>query len=91
MLSESEIKSLITLLEDDDPEVAKIIEDKILSIGVDMIPHLESEWPLIRDIEHQQKVENIIHKIQFKGRIRFTDINFDFSELAVVLQIEEKC
>ncbi len=65
MLSESEIKSLITLLEDDDPEVASIIESRILSIGAEMIPHLESEWPLIRDIEHQQKVENIIHKIQF--------------------------
>lgn len=67
MLSESEIKSLITLLEDDDPEVADIIEDRILSIGVDIIPYLESEWPLIKDIEHQQKVENIIQKIQFKG------------------------
>lgn len=67
MLSDSELKSLVVLLDDDDPEVADLIEQKILSIGVEMIPVLENEWTLIQDIYHQQKVENIIHKIHFKN------------------------
>lgn len=64
-LSDSEIRSLISLLDDDDPEVSSIIQEKILSLGTDVIPFLEREWSLIDNIYHQQKVENVIHQIQF--------------------------
>ncbi len=67
MLSDSELKSLVVLLDDDDPEVVGLIEQKIMSIGTAMIPVLENEWTLISDIQHQQKVENIIHKIHFQS------------------------
>ncbi len=67
MLSDSELRSLVVLLDDDDPEVASLIEQKILSIGLEMIPVLENEWTLINDMQHQQKVENIIHQIHFQS------------------------
>ena len=64
-LSDSEIRSLIRLLDDDDPEINELIQGKILSLGSEVIPFLEREWSLIEDIYHQQRVENVIHQIQF--------------------------
>jgi regulator of sirC expression with transglutaminase-like and TPR domain len=65
MLNEKEIISLIALLDDDDDEVAQHVEEKLLSLGSDVIPFLESEWGIIQNIEQQQKIEDIIHRIQF--------------------------
>jgi regulator of sirC expression with transglutaminase-like and TPR domain len=65
MLNTNEILSLIALLDDDDDEIIRHVEDKLLSLGVDVIPVLEHEWGSINNLTHQQKIENIIHKIQF--------------------------
>ena len=67
MLNEKEVISLIALLDDDDPEVAEHVEQKLLSLGTDVIAFLENEWGLIKNIEQQKKVENIIHRIQFSN------------------------
>src|ERR1044072_9334184 len=64
-MTDAELRSLVALLDDDDPEVLKLIESKILSLGTPVIPFLESEWGVMKDIHHQQKVENIIHRIQY--------------------------
>ncbi len=64
-MTESELRSLVALLDDDDPEVLKHIEEKILELGAPIIPFLENEWGVMKDIYHQQKVENIIHQIQY--------------------------
>lgn len=66
MLNENEVKSLVALLDDDDAEVVQHVEERLLTLGSDVVPMLESEWSLINNIEHQQRVENIIHRIQFK-------------------------
>jgi regulator of sirC expression with transglutaminase-like and TPR domain len=65
MLNEKEVISLIALLDDDDDEVARHVEEKLLSLGSDVIPFLENEWGIVQSIEQQQKIENIIHRIQF--------------------------
>ncbi|MES2560602.1 MAG: transglutaminase-like domain-containing protein [Bacteroidota bacterium] len=65
MLSDKEVLSLILLLEDEDEEIVQHVEQKLLSLGADVIPILENEWGNINSALHQQRVENIIHKIQF--------------------------
>jgi regulator of sirC expression with transglutaminase-like and TPR domain len=69
MLTDKEVVSLIALLDDDDQEIVKHVEDKLLSLGVDVVTLLENEWNSIHNIEHQQKLENIIHKIQFEDQV----------------------
>lgn len=69
MLTDKEVVSLIALLDDEDEEIVKHVEDKLLSLGVNVVTLLESEWDSINNIEHQQKLENIIHKIQFENEL----------------------
>lgn len=67
MLSDKEVLSLILLLEDEDEEIVQHVEQKLLSLGADVIPLLENEWGNINSALHQQRVENVIHKIQFEN------------------------
>jgi regulator of sirC expression with transglutaminase-like and TPR domain len=69
MLSDKEVVSLIALLDDEDEEIVKHVEDKLLSLGTDVVTLLENEWDSINNIEHQQRLENIIHKIQFESEL----------------------
>jgi regulator of sirC expression with transglutaminase-like and TPR domain len=64
-MNESELRSLVALLDDDDPEVFQHIEEKLLSFGTGVIPFLEEEWGELKDMIHQQRLENIIHQLQF--------------------------
>lgn len=66
MLNVNEVKSLVALMDDDDAEVVSHVEQRLLTLGTDIIPILESEWGLINNITHQQRLENIIHRIQFR-------------------------
>lgn len=66
MLSNKEIQSLISLLDDDDDEVLQHVQTKLISLGKDAIPALESEWAGLTNQLHQQRVENIIHQIQYR-------------------------
>lgn len=65
MLNEKEVISLIALLDDEDAEVAELVEQKLLSLGTDVISFLENEWSVVQNIEQQKKIESIIHRIQF--------------------------
>jgi len=69
MLSNKEVVSLITLLDDEDEEIVQHVEQKLLSLGVDVVSIIENEWSIINSPEHQVKVENIIHKIQFVNEL----------------------
>ncbi len=64
-MNEAELKSLIALLDDNDSEVFEHIQSKLLSLGTQIIPFLEAEWGDINDLEHQSRVENIIHQLHF--------------------------
>lgn len=66
MIDNRELGALVSLLEDDDREILNHVEDKLLSMGTDVIPFLEQEWmknslnPNVRN-----KIEDIIHSLQY--------------------------
>lgn len=64
-MQQKELKALISLLDDEDPEILKHVEDKIVSIGEAIIPLLEQEWELIPNKHAQSRIENLIHHLQF--------------------------
>lgn len=69
-LNEKELKALVSLLEDEDIEVNKHVEDKILSIGSEVIPFLEKVWEESFNPGVQRKIEDLIHTLQF-GQLKF--------------------
>jgi regulator of sirC expression with transglutaminase-like and TPR domain len=65
MLREQELNALISLLDDPDETVYGEIEAKLLTLGHTVIPLLEHAWENSFDSVFQQRIEHIIHKIQF--------------------------
>jgi regulator of sirC expression with transglutaminase-like and TPR domain len=63
-MNPKEIDNLIKLLDDTDAEVYQQIEAQLVTYGKDVIPILESAWSKSMDALMQQRIENIIHKIQ---------------------------
>ncbi len=67
-MKQSEIKALISLLDDEDYEVLNHVESKIRSMGDTVIPYLEDRWeesslsPLM-----QKKLEDLIHDLQYNA------------------------
>ncbi len=66
-LSNTELKALVSLLEDDDPKVQHMIWNKIESLGESVIPFLEDQWDDTKDADLQTKIEQIIHDVQFNS------------------------
>jgi regulator of sirC expression with transglutaminase-like and TPR domain len=64
-MTNKEIKALISLL--DDPEIAPQIQGKIQSLGESIIPFLEESWEESLDPQQQQRLEDLIHNLQFDG------------------------
>ncbi|WP_258105189.1 transglutaminase-like domain-containing protein [Marinoscillum sp. MHG1-6] len=65
-MKESELKALVTLLEDEDEEIVNHVEKRLMELGTGVIPLLEQEWesnfnPLI-----QRRIEDLIHTLQFE-------------------------
>jgi len=72
-MQESEIKALISLLDDDDKQVVSHVEEKILSLGKEVIPYLEKEWETSFNPGLQARIEEIIHVLQYdllKSRLK---------------------
>ncbi len=65
MIDEREIHSLVKLLDDPDAEISSLIEQKLMSYGGQVVPFLENEWETCFDALLQQKLENLISRIQF--------------------------
>jgi regulator of sirC expression with transglutaminase-like and TPR domain len=63
-MNQREIKALISLLDDEDHEVSQHVEGKILSLGGNVIPFLESEWEESFNPIIQRKIEELIHELQ---------------------------
>lgn len=66
-LSDSEINALVRLLDDSDIEVLEHVSDKLMDLGIDGIPKLEFAWENIGEPIIQEKIEDIIQKIQFNN------------------------
>ena len=66
-MTKNEIKALISLLDDNDYEVASHVEKQIVALGEGIIPYLEEEWEETLDSDLQKKIEDLIHSLQFDG------------------------
>ncbi|MEN5087383.1 transglutaminase-like domain-containing protein [Sphingobacterium sp. PCS056] len=64
-MDEKELQALVHLLDDPDQLIAEEIENKLLSLGPDIIPSLEEYWESAFDPYIQERLEKIIHAIQF--------------------------
>lgn len=61
---DSELKALISLLDDPDNEVYSHVSGKLTSYGPQIIPKLEVAWEETLDNILQERIEQIIHQIQ---------------------------
>ena len=67
MIDPKEVDALVRLLDDPDQEIFEHVESKLLSLGEEIIPTLVTHWEKLFDAVTQQRIENIIHKIQFSS------------------------
>lgn len=63
--SENEVKAIVQLLDDPDPEIFGLIRDKLRSMGRPVVPALEEVWERTIDSILQERIESIIHDIHF--------------------------
>ncbi len=64
-MKDSEIKALVSLLDDEDTSIVTQVEEKIISLGNEVIPMLENEWETSFNPIIQRKLEELIHTLQF--------------------------
>lgn len=69
MLNDREVISLIALLDDDDEEIIQHVEKQLFLLGDAAIPLLEQEWSQAEGLQHQLRIENMIHQIQFASQV----------------------
>lgn len=60
-----EVDALIRLLDDSDKDIYQHIESRLIHYGKEVIPILENAWSSSMDAIMQQRIESVIHKIQF--------------------------
>lgn len=66
MIKESELRALITLLEDEDEEIVTHVESRLMEIGTGIIPMLEQEWETNFNPLIQRRIEDLVHTLQFE-------------------------
>jgi regulator of sirC expression with transglutaminase-like and TPR domain len=65
-MTDNEIKALISLLDDEDAQITSHVEEKLLSLGSEAIPYLEHEWENNLNPTMQNRIEDLIHKLQLE-------------------------
>jgi len=65
-MTENELKALVSLLDDDDKQIAAHVQEKILSLGKEAIPFLEKEWESNLSPTVQSRIEDLIHTLQYE-------------------------
>lgn len=66
MEENTEIAALLHLIDDPDAEVYQSVSEKIAAIGKDIIPNLETLWETTQNETVQERIELLIHQLQFK-------------------------
>lgn len=64
-MDDKELKALVSLLDEEDPEVLTHVEQKIISLGGTIIPYLEEQWEQQFNPVVQRRLEDLIHTVQF--------------------------
>lgn len=80
-MNKNEIHALIALLEDPDHDIYFQVRNKLVELGIEIIPNLENAWEVNFDSLMQNRAEQIIHEIQF---------NFTKQELKKWINSKEK-
>ncbi len=65
-MKDTELKALVSLLDDEDAQIVSHVEEKILSLGTTIIPFLEEEWESNFNPTVQRRIEEIIHTLQYE-------------------------
>jgi regulator of sirC expression with transglutaminase-like and TPR domain len=65
MNNSTEIYALVKLLDDPDPEIFEHVEKRLVEHGNEVIEYLENVWESAPDAMLQQRIENVVHQIQF--------------------------
>jgi len=60
------VRAMIRLLDDPDTEIYNHISNELVAIGREVVPMLEEAWSGAFDPLLQERIENIVHKIQFE-------------------------
>ncbi|MEL6589115.1 MAG: transglutaminase-like domain-containing protein [Bacteroidota bacterium] len=68
-MKETELKALISLLDDEDPSVKTHVEQQLLELGELVLPQLERAWESSEDELLQSRIEDVIHLIQSRQSI----------------------
>jgi regulator of sirC expression with transglutaminase-like and TPR domain len=63
-MNKQELQAIITLLDDPDMEIYQAVYQSLMDKGVDIVPDLEKAWEVSGNSDIQDKIENIIQKIQ---------------------------
>jgi regulator of sirC expression with transglutaminase-like and TPR domain len=63
----AEIDALVKLLDDPDEEIFQHVQERLLTYGNEVITYLESAWEQSLDTVLQERIENIVHTIQFNN------------------------
>lgn len=66
-MDEPKLKALLSLLDDTDQEVIEHVKETLLSMGEDVIPILEKEWESNFSPLAQERIENLIHQMQYQN------------------------
>ncbi len=64
-LNNRELKALVSLLDDEDRQIVNQVEEKIISLGNEVIPYLERHWEQNFNPTTQRRIEDLIHTLQF--------------------------
>src|SRR4026209_1230575 len=65
-MKETELKALVSLLDDEDGQIVSHVEEKILSLGTTIIPFLEEEWESNFNPMVQRRIEELIYTLQYE-------------------------
>lgn len=89
-MREEEIDSLIRLLDDPNHIIFDHVEAKLLSLGESAIEPLETAWEQSFDPLQQQRIEDIVHKIQFSQILSSLELwavsgSFDLLEGLIII------
>ena len=74
MKENSEIKALLTLMDDPDEEIFLTVSDKIISMGKGIIPNLENLWENSSNESIQERIEQLIHRLHYSDLTREFDL-----------------
>lgn len=65
-----QIQSLLCLLEDPDESIYRPASEQLIRRGRDVVPELETAWEQSLDTLLQERIEEIIHRIQYSSTLK---------------------